>query len=271
MAEAVPAPEPARISAGNRIALAVVWLLAAVPVALWIVHRDDPELAVVVAQHLWTWTVRLLLGGAVLFAVAALLFPPVPAWLRLRWHDVKLAATSNRGPLLKALSELRHFESAQRHFEVGRLALLRRDLAIALPHLQRAIALDPDVAAAHHQFGLCLLRIGQIGAAAAEFAYAERLEPGHAFGDSQLYLGRCLDLAGRHAEAAAILTEHAAQHGGGRRSGYWRGQALQNAGDAAGAREAFAQAAAAPTQRLSAEENWVRALARVRTWRGGTP
>lgn len=256
-----------RVPVGHRIALAATWLVAAFPIALYLVHREDPELAVRVAQGTATWTTRTLLAASLL-GVAALLYPPVPAWLRLRWNELWLTSTSDRAPLLRALTELQHFASAQRHFEVGRLALLRRDFPLALQHLQQAIVLDPEIAAAHHNLGLALFRVGQQIAAAPAFEHAERLDPGHAFGEALLLLARCHFVAGQYGQAVELLLRHQRAHGGSHRSHYWLGQALQQVGDHDGARAAFATAAAAPAARLSAEENWFRALARVRMWRG---
>ncbi|MCA8966560.1 MAG: tetratricopeptide repeat protein [Planctomycetes bacterium] len=257
------------LPAGQRLALLLIWLVAAVPPALWLVSRSDPDLAVQLVHRGTVWVTRLALGAGAVLALAALLFPPVPAWLRLRWNELRLSLTSDRGPLLRAMGELEHFASAQRHYEVGRLALLRREFSLALPHLQAALEMEPDMAAAHHHLGLAMFRHGQLGVAAAAFARAEELDPGHAFGDALLYLGRCLDLADHHQQAVEVLRKHQARHGGGHRSHYWLGLALLAAGDAHGAADAFAVAAAPPAQKITAEENWFRALARVRRWRGG--
>lgn len=269
MAESV-ATATARMPRGQRLLLLLVWLLAAVPVALWLLQRYDPEAAVELVATGERWLLRIgILVGALLL-VAMLAFPPVPAWLRLRWHQLRLSLTSDRGPLLRALGELQHFASAQRHFEVGRLALLRREFATAMPHLAKAIELDAGMATAYHHMGLLLFRHGRIDDAAAAFARAEALEPGHAFGDALLHVGRCLDLAEQHRPAAELLQRHRLQHGGNRRSHYWLGLALQAAGDRQDAAAAFAIAAAPPTQQLTPEENWFRALARVRRWRGAS-
>ncbi len=269
MAEAPRQIAAARLPAGQRVALLLIWLVAAVPPALWLAHRSDPELAVQLVAGGTLWLTRLALGLGLTLLLAALLFPPVPAWLRLRWSELRLSVTSDRGPLLRALGELQHFASAQRHYEVGRLALLRREFALALPHLQAALQLEPDMAAAHHQLGLAMFRHGQLGVAASAFARAEELDPGHAFGDALLYLGRCLDLTDHHQQAVEILRAHQARHGGSHRSHYWLGLALQAAGDTHGAADAFAVAAAPPAHKVTAEENWFRALARVRRWRQG--
>ncbi|MCA8952648.1 MAG: hypothetical protein KDE27_24260, partial [Planctomycetes bacterium] len=198
------------------------------------------------------------------------LFPPFPAWIRLMLERLRLNFASDRGPLLKALAELQHFESAARHLEIGRLALLRSELQLAAQHLARAVELDGSIAGSHHQLGLLLLRIGQVPRAAAEFQRAEQLDPGHAFGDALLNLGKCALLLGDNAGAARVLEEHERRHGGSRKSHYWLGKAKHATGDLPGASAAMSYAAAPPDkQRLTAEENWFRALARVWLWRGG--
>jgi tetratricopeptide (TPR) repeat protein len=249
--------------------LILVWGAAAAPFVLFVVHRSDPEAAVRIAVAAKFWGQRALLVLAVLGAVAALLFPPLPAWLRLMFARTKVAWSIDRAPLLNAMAELRHLETAQRHYEVGRLAWLRRDLGIAGPHLQRALELDASLAPAQHLFGLYLLRVGALPPAHAAFTAAETLDPGHAFGDALLYRGRCEDLLGAHERAVATFAAHQQQHGGGRKSRYWYGDALWHHGERDAAGTAFREAAAPAAGRLTAEENWFRALARVRCWRLG--
>lgn len=248
-------------------ALAAVWIAAAVPVAAWFAARLDPEAAVRAAQVAERWMHRLGVGALGCGVLALVIWPPFPAWVRLSFHRVRVALTSNRDPLHRAIGELRHFESAARHLEVGRLALQLGDLQLAAPHLQRAAELDPGLAATHHQIGLLLFRIGALGSALDAFTRAESIDPGHAFGDALLFGGRCYHLLGDERNAVAVLREHQRRHGGGRRAGYWLGEALLGAGDGAAAAVAFADVAAPPLQKLTPEENWFRARARVRTWR----
>jgi len=249
------------------VPLCFVWLAAVVPVILWLVHRSDPELAVRVAQVGGAWLGNGLLGlGAAAF-VASLCYPPLPAGVRLLLHRARLSWASDRGPLWRAAAELRHFESAQKHLEVGRLALQLGDLNLAGPHLLRAVELDRNLSAAHYQFARLLFRIGHIAAAAKAFANAETLEPGHAFGDALLHRGRCLELLGDHEGAVSVLQQHATQHGGNRRSQFWLAEALESRGDREGNLAALHAAAAPKTTPLTAEENWFRARARVALWR----
>lgn len=263
-------PPPVR-TALRQLPLGLVWLAAAWPVGLWLLHLRDPELAVVVARGtargLWAaaaWG----LGAALLLC---LVFPPAPAWLRRAWHRTWQELALDRAPLQRALTELKHFATAARHAEVGRLARLRRQHELAATHFAAAVALDDGMASAWHQLGLAHFAMHRWQPAAAAFAKAEALDPGHAFGDALLHLGRARHELG-DPDALAILQQHARQHGGGARSQLWLADALRAAGEPAAAREALRQAAAPPRHRLSAEDNWFRALARVRLWgKGGRP
>jgi tetratricopeptide (TPR) repeat protein len=251
------------------VPLVLVWTVAAVPVVLWLVHERDPELAVRVGQVGTAWLLRLLLVTTGLVLLTLLVWPPAAAGVRLAFARMRRLLTSDRAPLMRALAELQHFESAARHLEVGRLALQLDETERAATHLHRSLELDGEVAGAHHQFGLVLLRAGHTETAQQHFLAAERLDPGHAFGDALLHAGRTAFRRGQHEQAAQLLRDHQARHGGGRRSHLWLGDALAAVGDDAGARAAWQVAAAPVTSALTAEENWCRALARVRLWRRG--
>jgi len=250
-----------------RAPLALVWACAALPVALYAVHCADPLLAVELANDLTTWALRGALAVGALGLLALLAYPPFPAWLRRAVDRVRRSWTVDRAPMLQALNDLRHFETAQKHFEVARLAWIRTDLALVGPHAARAVELDPSLPQAQHLLGQFLLRVGAPAQAQLAFENAERLDPGHAFGEALLLQARALALQGQDEAAVTRFERHAAQFGGSHRSDYWRGEALSAVGRGAEAAAAFRAAAAAPGQRLPAEENWYRALARVKCWR----
>lgn len=261
--------QPRRI--WSRLPLAIVWACALLPVALYLLQRQDPMLAVRVVIVLKTWTLRITLATGALAMLLLLAFPPFPAWIRRLVERTRTSWSIDRAPLLLAIEELRHFETAQRHFEVARLAWLRGDLGLCGPHAGRALELEPTMASAHHLFGQYLFRIGALPQAFAAFATAEELDRGHAFGSALLHAARVADLLGNHARALELFLQHERQHGSSPRSAYWRGEALLAAGHKDEARRAYANAAAEPAQKLTAEENWFRALARVKLWRTGAP
>lgn len=252
--------------AGERVALALVWLVVAIPPGLWLASQQDPEAVVATVRTTTSIVVAVLLWGLLGAALAALLLPPVPAWFHLKLDALRRSLGSDRGPLLRALGELQHFASAQRHLEVGRLARSRGEHALALQHLIAALELDPRAAATHHQLGLTLFALGHLPHAAHCFANAEALEPGHAFGDALLYAARCADLRDQHAAALAGFEQHEQRHGGGYKSRYWHALALDGAGQTPAATSLLQAIAARPERRLSPEENWFRALARLRSW-----
>jgi tetratricopeptide (TPR) repeat protein len=252
----------------RQLPFAIVCTLIAWPIVLWLVHVGDPEGAVALARGTASgaWSVLWWSGGALL--VACVVFPPALAWLRLAWHDTWIGLTSDASALARAQAELRHFETPARQLEVGRLARLRRQWQLAATHLERAVELDGSQANAWHQLGLVRFVHMQWPAAAAAFERAEELDPGHAFGDALLHLGRVRFLTGE-ASALATLLVHQRRHGGGKKSHVWLADAQRAAGDAAGAIVSLRHAAARGERRLSAEENWYRAVARVRLWGKG--
>ena len=85
--------------------LVIVALIAAWPLLLQALHAASPELAVrfLVVAELWGMRLAVGVGGA--FAVALLLFPPVPAWLRRFVERTRSSWTVDRAPLLRALQD----------------------------------------------------------------------------------------------------------------------------------------------------------------------
>jgi len=171
----------------------------------------------------------------------------------------------------RALGELRHVETAARHGEVGRLALQRRELPLAIAHLSRALELEPENPGLRYQLGMALLAAGRMREAAGCLQQVVAADPGHAFGEALLQLGRVHLLLGDDQGALALLRRHALEHGGSRRSHFWLASACRAAADPDGARAALQYAASPPAknQRLTPEEGLYRARARVALWRAG--
>jgi len=251
--------------------LVAIWLLAAWPAVLYLVHHGDPVAAVQLAQFAARWLTRIAVGSALLLGTACLLYPPLPAWLRVVGQGTWRRLGTSDAPLRRALADLAQFESAQRQLEVARLSWQRGLAEAAAMHARRATELDPQIASAWHLLGLAWFAQSAFDLAAAAFAQAERLDPGHAFGDALLLHGRCRFLLGEPG-ALELLRQHARQHGGGARSHVWLAEALTHAGEQAAAVAALRTAAQKPPQRTTAEDSLFRAHARVRLWRcgGGT-
>jgi len=253
--------------------LGLLWLAGLFPVALWCIDRGSPLLAVQTVLTTGAALRTALLWGGAGALVLALLYPPFLPGARLLLAAGVDRLRYDRGPLLRALGELRHLETAARHLEAGRAALAIDDPTAALPHLVRAIELEPQIVAAHYQLGVCLVAMGHADRAIAPLRHVVEREPGHAFGGAMLLLGRCLMRTHDLRAAADVLARHAREHGGNRKSHFWLGQCLLAVGDRDGARAAFAVAAQKPPARprLTADEAFHRARARVRLWRLGAP
>lgn len=262
------APPPLR-RAWSALPLLLAWLVAAWPFVLWLVHRADPQLAVRMAQSLHTGLGTAALWGAAVGVLLCLLFPPAPAWLRLVWQRTWRQLGMDAAPLRKARADLANFESPARHLDVARLAWQRNQATLAATHVRRALELDGEIASGWHLLGSVQFAAGDHAAAAATLQRAETLDPGHAFGEALLLQGRARFLLGEPV-GLELLRRHEREHGGGARSHYWLAQALRRQGDHAAALAALRIAAQQPTRAATAEEQWFRALARVRLWgRGG--
>jgi tetratricopeptide (TPR) repeat protein len=231
------------------VPLALLFAAAAWPFALLALHLASPVLCVEANRTAAQAAALALRSGAVAFALALALHAPFRAGLRLFLHRLRLRLQADRGPYLQALAELRHLETAARQLEAGRAAVGAMDPKAALPHLVRAIQLDPELLSAHYQLGIALAELGDNRQAAMAFRHVEERDPGHAFGGALARLGRCLLQLGDHAGAAEALTRHQSQHGGSPETLLWLGMARLQAGEPDLARAALAAAALAPPGR----------------------
>lgn len=253
---------------GAVLPLLVVWLLAAWPLVLYFVHRCDPVAAVQLSQFAARWLLRLGLGVGFAMGFTCVLYPPLPAWLRLVGQITWRRLGTGDAPLRRALADLAHLETAQRRLEVARLSWHRGQAEATAVHARRAIELDPQVASAWHLYGQALFAQSAFEGAAQSFAQAEQLDQGNAFGDALLLHARCRFLLGDPA-GLELLRQHEQQHGGGARSHVWLADALLRAGEREAAMAALRVAAQKPTRRATAEEGMFRARAQVRLWRRG--
>lgn len=264
-----PGPEsiPLRTRLPAMLPLGAVWVAALLPVVFYLLHWSDPELVVslaITAKRL-VWQAMLVVAAAVV--VGLLLYPPLPAWLRRFVDRTRTKWSSDSAPLTQALSELKHFETAQKHYEVARLAWTRSDYRLVGGHARRSVELEATMPHAQHLLGQFLLRMKSLPEARNAFEAAERLDQGHAFGEALLHVAHLQHLTGDLDAALTTFVRHEREHGSSPRSNFWRGDALMAKGQVEAAAAAFVAAAADPKTRLTAEENWFRAQARVRCWR----
>lgn len=242
----------------------LLWALALWPAALELLLLDSPVTAV-------AWDLRLreaarwtAVALAVAVAAAALLYPPFLPGLRLQGQRLRLSMSGDRTRLRNLQFELRQLETAARQLEAGRLALGMGDARTALPHLLRAVELDPEHLPARWQLGLALKQLGQLQLAAAELGAVVARDPVHAFGQARLAYGAVLHAMGRDAEAAAELRAREAAHGPSPEASFVLGRALLATGDREGARSAFSAAVACGAgAKLDAQQAWYRARARA--------
>lgn len=246
------------------IIVLLLWALALWPATLEVLLLDSPVAAV-------TWDLRLreasrwtALALVLAVAAAAVLYPPFLPGLRLQGHRLRLSMSGDRTKLRNLQFELRQLETAARQLEAGRLALGMGDARTALPHLLRAVELDPEHLPARWQLGLALKQLGQLQLAAAELGAVVARDPVHAFGQARLAYGAVLHAMGRDAEAVAELRAREAAHGPLPEASFVLARALLARGDREGARTALAAAAACGIgAKLDAQQSWYRARARA--------
>ena len=261
------APIKLRQRLPSLLPLTAIWVTALLPVIFYGIYQANPEAAVVVALQIKQWSLRILMLAISATAVGILFYPPLPAWLRRLLDRTRTKWSADRAPMLRALSELKHFETAQKHFEVAKLAWIRCDYELAGKHIHRSVQLDPSLPAAQYLLGQFALRSGARTEALSAFTAAEHLEKNHAFGSAQLHKAHLQHLTGDLSESLQTFTSYFREHGSSHRSNYWHAEALLDAGQTQAAAAAYRTAAADPKMRLNSEENWFRARARVRCWR----
>ena len=263
---AAPRPKGLRASIGSLPAL-LIWWAAAIPIALFVANASDPIDAVRMGRAITHIAPPILMWSALIALALGLLWPPFPAALRLGVARIGDTLRTDRGPLMRAVSDLRNFETAARHLEAGRAANACRDHRIAIPHLIRAIELDRDAIAAHYHLGVAFFELGALRQAVQALTHVIARDPTHAFGDALLRLGRARQLGGDPVGARELLMQHEREHGGNRKSHHWLGIAHLAVGDRDAARAALQVAASKASKPRNAEENWHCAKARVLLWR----
>ncbi len=166
----------------------------------------------------------------------------------------------DRGDEARAMRDLDRVVNVSHNFSrayVGRgfLALQRGALGVARRDLEKALEIDADDPRAHLLLGQVHLRAGDVPAAEAAFERATEADPTSAL--AQTYLGRVYELRGQHDRA--LEWHQQATRTDPRCHTAWNhlGLARQAIGDAAGARQAFAEARRVQPANVRARENLV--------------
>jgi tetratricopeptide (TPR) repeat protein len=260
---------PLRTRLPALIPLSTIWVIALLPAGFHLLHLSNPQAAVSLATTATELTLQALFVTAAAALFGFLMYPPLPAWVRRYIDRTRTKWSADRAPMAHAISQLKHFETAQKHFEVAKLAWIRSDYALVAAHAQRSVALDSTLPSAQYLLGLISLKTNALPEALAAFSAAEQLDHGHAFGQALLHQAHVEHLLGDQNSSLASFEQYIRAHGSNHRSNYWYGETLLAAGHSDAAAGAYQAAAANPKTRLTAEENWFRARARVRCWRIG--
>ena len=252
-----------------RAAFAVLlWLVAAWPVTLIAIAASSPVRAVRLENAiLGTLGFAVTVAGG-LAALALLLWPPFWPSVRLGLQKLKLRLSINRLPTLEALDRLRSFENPADHLVAGR-GLLAQGLARqAVPHLSRAMQMDPTDLRARFSLAQAAQQLGAHADAEALLAGLVEQDPEHGFGDAMLHLARIRLRLGAAEPAAQGLERFLARFGKKREALFLLAKARLDLGDRARATAVFRDATRplAPEERRDPNNAYWRARSRVLSW-----
>lgn len=164
-----------------------------------------------------------------------------------------------------SVRDLGHVESAYNQGKLGSLLLSSGKAAAALPHLQRAVEGEPQVAEWRYRLGQAQLATRRFDEALESLQRAVELSSEHAYGDVQLALVRAQLELRRTEEALASLARYEREFGPKPESAYQRGVALRLEGKRDAAKSAFREvgelAARTPRFQRKAQRGWV-----LRAW-----
>jgi tetratricopeptide (TPR) repeat protein len=244
----------------------LLFILALVPVGLVAgFFLGDPTAVFRFAESGAVWLTYGAWGGAGIFVVGLLIYPPFLPFLRMRWKAIMSRLGTDRGPMLEGIAQLRNFETHANRLLVGRMARQLGDAPVAMENLARAFELEPDHVGGRYQFGLLLTELGRSADAANLFASVVVEDETHAFGDALFHLGKMLFRLHRDAEALTALRRHQTLFPGGRQVHLLVARVLADQGELESAKAELKLAArpAEPGEHLVPEENLARARAKV--------
>jgi tetratricopeptide (TPR) repeat protein len=130
-------------------------------------------------------------------------------------------------------------DSPHNRGKLGSLLLAHGRARAALPHLERAVAGEPETLEWRYRKGLALAQLGRVQEAERELAAVAALDEEYGYGSVQLQLSRLRLGAGDADGALAALDRFETNHGPNPESAYRRGLASRKLGRREEARESF--------------------------------
>ena len=166
------------------------------------------------------------------------------------------------------LQALEAVDNPHNHGKAGALLLAQGRPSRAIPHLEQAVAGDPDSPEWRYRLGCALASARRHDQAALHLARCVEIDEEYAFGAAQMRLAAALFAAGNHGAAVAALDVVDRNHGPSPESAYRRGLALKALGQRdearASLREVSRLAASAVRFQKRSANAWV-----FRAWLAG--
>lgn len=132
-------------------------------------------------------------------------------------------------------------DSPNNHGKIGTMLLGQGRARKALPHLEKAVEGEPELAEWHYRLGTALLLVGKGSEAIEALRRCVAIDDEHAYGQAQMRLAEACSAAGRHEQAIDALATFERNHGPGPESAYRSGVALKALGRRDEARARFAE------------------------------
>lgn len=135
-----------------------------------------------------------------------------------------------RAKLARAIRALGAVDKPHNQGKLGTLLVVHGRPRRALPHLEAAVAGEPEVAEWHYRHGQTLLALGQRDAGIAALERAAAIDPEHAYGSVQLALARAYEVKRDGLRVLAALDTFDRNHGPNPESAFRRAVVLERAG-----------------------------------------
>ena len=165
------------------------------------------------------------------FWISALIVSGLVAWLA--------SSAIDRGRRAALVRQLGAVDTPHNRGKLGSLFASQRRWRRALPHLEAAVAGEPDVAEWSYRFGRALLGSGLPDEARVALERTVEIDEEHAYGDALLRLAEAQHEGGHPEGALETLERFERNHGPRPESAYRRGRALKVLGRKSEARAAF--------------------------------